>query len=235
MNQPDLPIPLPEDLFWLDAEVRALQRKAAYAKTQKGVLKPGATRRGGIDLPADADWARGRSPEDFYVHHEDGQSVCLQLNLEEIPAEVRRPEWPAMGVLWVFLEDGPRHGYEVTVQFDPRPAASIPWRCLAEPKAAVTSWVIESQLPWATEKTLPVLAHWSAMGAIYDKWVQDRYLARHLRGVVVGGYAFTNQGDLDEDSAEFVLAIEDMEFGDSGEVYVFFNPARGFYGRADVC
>lgn len=227
---------LPDELFWLEVDICALQRTAAFARTAKGELKPGATRRSGIDLPADADWARGRRPEDFYVHHQDGESFCLQLNLADIPSAVRKPEWPSAGVLWVFLERGKRNYYEVTVRFDPRPAGAIPWRSLADAKGTVTTWCEELQLPWATETTLPMIANWPDMCSVYDDWAQRfNEKNRRCRGLTLGGYAFTNQGDFDEDSKEFVLAIEDLYFGDCGEVYVFFNPERGFYGRADIC
>lgn len=237
VEHPPLRVDLPDDLFWLDADVRALQRPAAHNKTSKGVLQPGATRRCGLDLPADAAWARGREPEDFYVHHQDGESFCLQLNLADISAQVRKPEWPAVGVLWVVFEQGKRFGYDVTVHFDPRPASHIPWRHRAEPNGEVTTWEVQTQLPWATEKTIPLLANWAAMATVYDNWVQEHYTRRRRGrgGMTLGGYGFTHQGDFDEDSEEFVLSIEDLHFGDCGEVYVFFNPERGFYGRADIC
>lgn len=42
-------------------------------------------------------WALNQSPY-------DGESFYLQLNLAEIPAAVRKPEWPAVGVVWVLID-----------------------------------------------------------------------------------------------------------------------------------
>lgn len=235
MDHPELPHPLPDDLYWLDADVRPLQRPVAFATSQRQIvaLPPGSTRRGSPDIPADAHWARGATTETFCCHHQDGPSCVLQLNLADIPETVRRPEWPRVGMLWVFLESDRRN--IATVEFDPRPPSEIVWRANPRPKGYAQAWSVGVSLPWRTETILPVLWNWKGMGDLYDDYVQEKYLSQGGRGLTVGGWGFTNQGDFDEDSKEFVLAIEDLEFGDSGEVYVFFNTERGFYARADIC
>lgn len=230
-----LPVELPSELSWLDADVRALQRSVMWASSQRELvtLSPGGTRLSDPDLPADSEWSKNCTAEHFNCHHADGPSMVLQLNMADIPAQVRRPEWPRVGVLWVFFESARVN--VVTTQFDPRPAEAIPWKPRTTRPVQKLVWHDGVSLPFRTETILPCLWHWDEVGACYDDWVLKNYRDSRGAAVEIGGWCFTNQGDFDEDSAENVLALRDLYFGDCGEVYVFFNPERGFYGRADIC
>ncbi len=221
---------LPELLLWLEDDVRALQRQTAEGKRVLRPLKPGATRRGHMDVPADADWVRELDP---YCHYADGMSIQLQLNLADIPDAVRKPEWPREGVVWVFLQWG-HATYAATAKFDPRPAETIPW---ADPSGGMghgIDWELHTLLPWCTPHTLPLLAHWPDVRTLYDDWVEKHYLARRGRSISLGGWGFPIQDDFDERNEDLVCSIDDIEFGDAGALYLHFNAERGFYALADT-
>lgn len=230
IEQPQLIAELPDDIFWLEHDIRQLQRvRARGTDVRNAILKPGATRRGGIDIPEDAEWAQGRSAEHFIQSWCDALVCVLQLNLADIPEEARKPEWPRQGVVWLFLQWGGE--YRARAEFDPRPAEDIPWRKPAGGKGTGISWATEQSLPWACPETLPSIGHWDYMGKLYDDWMHEHY-GRKRRGVVIGGWGFPIQGDFIEDNKDYVCAVDDLEFGDAGEVYLHYNPEAGFYASA---
>lgn len=226
-------IPLPDDLWWLAEDIQALARPLATALPSSATSAPGDTLQGGIDLPEDAPWAEGRSAAEFLQHHADGLSCVLQLNMAQVPQSARKPEWPTHGVLWVFLIWSTHlERFEATVQFDPRSAETIPWRKAAGVhRRQSVDWREGSNLPWCTPATLPAIVHLPEMQELYDEWIQSTV----ERGIAlqVGGWGFLRQGDFDLDNQHFMLAIKNLHFGDAGEVYVFFDPACGFWARAD--
>lgn len=232
---PPLVAELPDEIFWLEQDIVALQRQSAVARKIKGsALKPGATRRSGIDIPSDATWAQGHSVASLTPHCADGLSCVLQLNLAEIPDEVRKPEWPREGVVWVFLQWGGE--CRARCQFDPRPAECIPWSDTAGAPGVGVKWELQVRLPWATDETLSSISYiGSDMAKTYDDWMWRHYSPRRRgRGVSVGGWGYPIQGGFDEDNRELVCSIEDLEFGDAGEVYLFYKPGEGFYASAET-
>ncbi len=234
---PALKTPLPEDLVWLTDKVASLVRPAACLVQDRSTVAPlGGTRSWGEpDVPADAPWARGDYRWDCSPY--DGESFWLQLNLEDIPAAARKPQWPAAGVVWMFIDVSSREGrWKGHAVFDPRPAREIPWRPRRHDFRPVGArWEELQTLSCATELTVPEVYHWPEMCEVYDEWVADHYLPHRGRAAAqVGGWVWPVQGDHDDRNEDFVCAMEDQPFGDAGAVYLHYSEADGFYVLLDT-
>lgn len=146
---------LPDSLFWLDETLVELARPAAFMVQDSKAIAPvgGTFTRGEPDVPMGQSWPHwNQAPQ-------DGPSVWLQLNLEDIPTQVRQRHWPQVGVVWLFL-DLSGESWGADVYFDPRPAGQIPWkprRLGAEPPTVVR-WELRTTLPDATDETLPEIS-----------------------------------------------------------------------------
>lgn len=221
---------LPDELFWLAEKVESLVRPAAFFTQDKATVSPlGGTRGWGRpDLPADRrTLLRCLSGSPY-----DGECFWLQLNLADIPAAVRRPQWPTAGVVWVTIDLS--GSWEGTAYFDPRPAEAIKWQARAErepPKAAC--WAVADTLPCCTPQVLPeIWPTWQmqhSLVASYDEWAYEQYTARLPGGIQVGGWVWPCQGDFDERNETFVCGFERQPFGDSGAVYLHYAADRGFF------
>lgn len=234
---------MPDGLEWLEPTFQGLLRPAAYISPCKGREAPqGGTRTWGLpDLPMDASWARfpkgprhsslmpwawGESPY-------DGESFWLQLNLEDVPAEVRRPEWPAYGVVWVFIDL--RDRWEARTRFDPRPASEIRWQPrLDDVPPAAAAWTVSLTAPDCSAQVMPDLAACRDLAEQYEDWVIDAYVARAPSNIQVGGWVWPCQGDFDTRNQDFVCALSQQPFGDSGCVSLHYSTVRGFYAHVET-
>lgn len=247
---PKLIADLPEHLLWLTEKVESLARPGAFlVREPKSVAAPGSTRTWGMpDIPLGRGW-----PEEDFVARAwcqspyDGESFWMQVNLQELPAELRLAgtplaELPVVGVLWVFLDlSDSEGGWKARTQFDPRPASSIQWRHRTYPFAGMKQpeaarWVLKDTMTCATEATLPEVAsdhhHGVGMCVDFDEWWERHYCGRQPSDTQVGGWIHPIQGDMDSVRKTVFLAMERQEFGDHGAVYVHYTPERGFW--ADV-
>ena len=249
VDLPQLKGPLPDDIAWLEHDLRLLVRSGAFLRSQhvpKGQTPPpapqGSTRAWGAtpDIPQDAPWApadkltslRQQWAESPY----DGLSFCMQLSLAEIPAHVRKKlpaNLPAAGVVWVFIDL--TEDWKGVAYFDPRPVADIPWHARVGAAPAIAQWTLADTLPFATEKTLPAIAaNWDQLGEMYDDWMQDHYLSPS--DIQIGGWTTPIQGDHDEAQTTFVCALDNQSFGDSGAVYLHYNGDSGrFFVLVETC
>lgn len=229
---------LPADLYWLTERVQALVKPAAFFSPDPARVSPlGGTRAWGPpDLPSDAPGADAARKADANSSPEDGPAFSLQLNLQDIPAQVRNPAWPAFGVVWVFVDWRPGQ-WRTTVEFDARPASDIPWlpRTLSGPTVPAADWSLQESLPWCTPLTLPDV--WDGPSQhcdAYDEWMREHYRDRQCGDCFVGGWVLPVQGDMDDNNEDFVCALENRSFGDAGAVYLHYTPAGGFYGMAET-
>lgn len=237
---------LPDYLYWLTEKVEALVKPAAFLRKAKGTVAPmGGTRAWGLpDVPYFDGWPTlsGSTHENSYPacwgqSPYDGESFKLQLNLEDIPSAVRKPEWPEVGVVWVFIDLSGR--WEATVKFDPRPAASIKWqprldsKIYRAPEAA--ELIVADTITCCSEQTLPEIVPVDDMAETYDEWAQENYACRTPSNIQIGGWVWPIQGDYDRRNADFVCALERQHFGDNGAVYLHYNTAQGFYALAETC
>jgi hypothetical protein len=223
----NLKIDLPDDIFWLTERVQSLVKPAAFLRedsTHKAVQ--GSTRAWGLpDLPKDTDWLWCLNQ-----HPDDGESFYLQLNLAEIPDAVRNPVWPAVGVVWVFINLS--DGWNATARFDSRPSSEIPWRPRLDKTAPFAAqWTIAHTVPDCTNETLPEIEPVPAMSDAYFKWATDHYLNTTPSEVQIGGWIWPCQGWFDAHNKDVVCALENLEFGDAGAVYLHYTVERGFYAR----
>lgn len=240
---PTLKAELPDELFWLEDEIRRLVKPAAFLRRPrpaKGESLPiaqmGSTRSWGRpDVPMYAKWAPHDQLEYLQERYwnqspYDGDSFWLQLNLEEIPEAVRPSHCPKVGVVWVFINcTGLYHG---EAHFDPRPAGEIQWHprkpmpVKDQPPAA--EWRIADTLPDVTEKTFPAIAsNWDSMSEVLSEWMQRHYPA--LTDFQVGGWDLPCQGEFDSHNETLVCSMSRQEFGDSGEVSLHYSSDRGFF------
>jgi hypothetical protein len=238
-----LKAPLPDHLEWLTPQVEALVRPGAFVLHDKDKASPpGSTRTWGLpDVPMGRGW-----PEDSVISGPwgwngspyDGESFWLQLNLAEIPAEVRQPHWPKVGVVWVFLDLS--DGWQTRVEYDPRPAETITWRPrIGKEAPAGSRWVLQDTLTTCTPVALPDI-WWDyrdtqGLCSSYDDWCQNTYGGREPSDFQVGGWMHPIQGDCDLARQTLVCALERQPFGDSGAVYLHYSVERGFYAEAHTC
>ena len=236
----------PEDIFWAELLVMSRMRTAAFLRPDTGVAaKPGATRAWLADIPVDAQWAPAPTSTErhgqygaqasswpFSQSPYDGPCCYLQLNLEEIPADVRQNEYPSQGVVWVMIDLSGEPGWEACAHYDPRPAESIPWRPRMHDDASTgMKWHLESIAPDCTEETMPELVHYPFT---YEQWAQEHNRRARKSDIQVGGWIWPCQGDFDVRNRDFVCGIEHQTFGDSGAIYLHYNKDRGFYARVET-
>ena len=227
---------LPSSLYWLTERVQSLVKPAAFFSADSAQVSPlGGTRAWGTpDLPADAPWAGAARRADRNRSPEDGPAFSLQLNLQDIPERVRNPAWPVVGVVWVFVDWRPGR-WCTTVEFDPRPAADIPWLAGTEKGQPAAQWRLDETLPWCTPMTLPDV--WNGPPQCcsdYDDWMREHYSDRRRGDCFVGGWVLPVQGDMDDSNEDFVCALENRFFGDAGAVYLHYTPEKGFYALAET-
>lgn len=229
--------PLPVELEWLTPDVAALVRPAAFALQSPNAKAPlgGTFTAGHPDIPVNASWAAAAQSSSWLRSPYDGESFWLQLNLEDIPLEVRNPQWPGHGVVWLTLDtSGP---WQARTYFDPRPASSIEWQArnpLCSQPTAVSFKIVDT-LPSASDETLPQISwDWSTGGFCeqYDDWVSEHFLRRRPSDLQVGGWVWPCQGDQDVVNKTIVLEFSRQEFGDSGSLELHYTPARGFWAAA---
>lgn len=232
---------LPEHLYWLTETVEKQVRPAAFMlKDKTGTAARGASRHWGPpDLPADAAWVKEGDVLRSYQSFRDGTSFAFQLDLTQVPAEVRQPQWPVQGIVWVFIDLS--DSWRAWTQFDPRAATDIPWtpREKTEHRVAGSSWMVQETLTCATEATLPEIAsdHHGGFGMCvdYDDWWHKNYGGRKPSDFQVGGWMLPIQGDCDEERKTLVCALERQEFGDSGAVYLHYSADQGFFAEVTTC
>lgn len=230
---------LPDHLYWLTEKVTHLVRPGAFLLPAKsGAAAPGATRHWGPpDLPADAAWAQGQPASRWCQAYDDGPTFAFQLDLGALPEPVREAAWPKEGVVWVFV-DVSGENWRAWAEFDPRPAALIPWqprsRADRPQPIAAPAWTLADTLTCATEATLPEIAsdyHGGVgMGVDYDEWWQKHY-GRDPSDFQLGGWMLPIQGDCDEARKTLVCALERQEFGDHGAIYLHYSAERGFFAE----
>lgn len=231
-----LPHPLPDEIFWLDHRVAELLRPGAFLKKDPTTpAKKGGTRAWGApDVPLNAVWRGPDGADRWGQSPMDGESFFFQLDLAEIPAELRKPEWPAEGVVWVTLDLSER--WVGNAYFDPRPAGSIVWSTSPTLRGdvfapAAAQWRVQPTLPCVTDETIPELANikpYSGSAAeTYDNWAGDHYQGD--TDFQVGGWVWPCQGEHDHRNKDFVCGLTRQDFGDSGAVYLHFNTDKGFY------
>ena len=251
---PQLKSPLPEELAWLENDIRRLIRPAAFLRSQpvSTTKQPTPAPFGSTyspvvhtclgssvpdvpDVPLDASWAP--SPELDQLRYQwaqspfEGESFYLQLNLAEIPAQIRTQlpaHCPSVGIVWVFIDlTGDWKGI---AKFDPRPAEDIAWHPRAETSSVLTvsQWIFDDTLPFATKKTLPYIElNWDTFGEMYDDWLQEHYHAP--TDVQIGGWVTPIQGDHDEAQTTFVCSLNNCSFGDAGSIYLHYSDDKGFF------
>jgi hypothetical protein len=235
---------LPDEIFWLDAKVQSLLRPAAFLSKDAGAMcAQGGTRWWGLpDLPSDAPWTPAMAPQpcafvrpwNWGQCPSDGESFWLQLNLEDIPAPVRKSEWPAVGVVWLFIDLSSPCKWRASTQFDPRPAATIPWLArLGDHLPASVQWTIADTLPECTRSTLPEIDWDNDLVARYTDWTAQHY-GRALTNVQVGGWDDPCQGDYDSHNNTVVCSLHRQAFGDDGSVTLHYTVDRGFFAYAET-
>jgi hypothetical protein len=245
---PALKADLPDHLYWLTEKVEALVRSAAFlvaAENKREVSPQGGTRtHGPVDAPLDATWAPMALRGGWCQSPYDGESLSLQLNLEDVPAQMRvqRPDLPEVGVAWLTLDlSDDKRGWDARVYFDARPAKSIPWhpRTGADKPPAAMCFVLRDTLTCATDMTLPEISSdyrgGVGMCVDYDDWWQEHYGGRQPSDVQLGGWQHPIQGDMDELRPTLLLSIERQSFGDSGAIYLHYSAERGFWAHAETC
>lgn len=228
--------PLPDYLYWLTDKMEGLLRPASFLRKDATKVSPrGGTRAWGLpDRPRDAAWAK--SPDyarSWDQSPYDGDSFWLQLNLEEIPAAVRKPEWPTVGVVWVFINL--QDHWEATVYFDARSAAAIPWMdpMDAKPPAACT-WLDGVTAPDCTEETFPEVYYANDCAQDLANWACDNYACRAPSDLQVGGWHWPCQGSFDDRNKTFVCALSRQPFGDHGEIALHYSPEHGFFAFVET-
>lgn len=246
IDLPQLKPGLPEDIAWLENDLRALVRPAAFLRSQSATRDQaplGGTRAwgSGPDVPVDAPWAPAHELQSLQRQWAespyDGPSFTMQLNLEEIPASVRASmasHCPAVGIVWIFIDL--TDNWKGIAHFDPRPTSSITWHPPGAPALSVAAqWTLADTLPFATEETIPAIAaNWDNLGEMYDDWIQDHY--RAPSDIQIGGWTAPIQGDHDEAQKTFVCALTQRSFGDSGAVYLHYNSESGqFFVLVETC
>lgn len=232
---------LPDHLYWLTETVEKLVRPGAFLlPDKKNTATRGATRSWGpADLPSDVAWAQESSARNSFQSYHDGAAFAFQLNLEHIPAEVRQPEWPARGLVWVFIDIS--GDWRAWAHFDPRSAADIPWQPREKTQHPVAgfSWVVQETLTCSTQATLPEIAsdyHGGVgMAVDYDDWWQKHYGGPRPSDFQLGGWMLPIQGDCDEERKTLMCALERQEFGDSGAIYLHYSVERGFFVQVETC
>jgi hypothetical protein len=232
---------LPDHLYWLTDTVEKLLRPGAFlVADKKGSAARGATRHWGPpDLPADAAWAQENEVLRSYRSFHDGAAFVFQLDMAQVPAEVRQPQWPIQGVVWVFMDLS--DSWRAWAHFDPRAAADIPWtpREKTQHPVVAATWQVQETLTCASDATLPEIAsdyhNGVGMCVDYDEWWQKHYCGRKPSDFQVGGWMLPIQGDCDEERKTLVCALERQEFGDSGAVYLHYSPEQGFFANVETC
>lgn len=234
---------LPDDLMWAQEQIQAVVKPAGFLRPKSNAIaSQGSTRAWGLpDLPIGAGWVVAptgerhwnRMPWSFNQSPYDGPSFYLQLNLAEIPDQVRKPEWPTVGVVWVFIDlSDDKSGWQADAYFDPRPAQDIPWHPRLEGKAPqAAEWLLSDMPPDCTEELLPQL-QWAAKS--YDEWVTEQLEQACKSDIQVGGWVWPCQGWFDERNKDFVCGLTRQHFGDSGAIYLHYSTQRGFYALVET-
>lgn len=228
--------PLPDDIDWLEGKVLELFKPAALATECNQPTKPGGTFTHGLpDIPSDANWPTAvMEAAGFLQHIRDGLTHWLQLNLEDIPEAVRRPDMPSVGVVWLFVDLSGNWTSETV--FDPRPAKSIPWAPRHDARPTGVSFELVDSLPQSFEELFPELAGDYSEGSFsdqFDKWVFSKYSARPRNGFQLLGWHHPIQGDGLRRNETFVAGFERQEFGDSGAVYLHYSAEKGFFAYVE--
>lgn len=124
------------------------------------------------DMPIDAPWAPdagcfAASVRRWNESLCDGPSFWLQLNLEDVPVAARHAAWPVQGVVWVFIDLSDR--WASTVNFDPRPAASMAWhpRQFVGTQPVAAEWVC----PRPSAAASGVTSSWRHRQQPLDAWL----------------------------------------------------------------
>jgi hypothetical protein len=227
---PTLRAELPNDLYWLTEKVESLIKPTAFFIKNKARLSPRGTTRnwGPPDIPIDAPWAApAEAATSAQTAITEDMSFLFQMNMEEIPTAVRKPEWPLVGMVWVFGE-----GWDSHVKFDPRRAADIKWL----PQVGLvdtfaSSIVVSETVPDCTPGTLPESTNVDSMEDDYAGWAHKTYGEHNERfgNFQVGGWAHPCQGDYDERNKDFVCELSNLALGDDGCASLHYNSERGFY------
>lgn len=218
--------PLPSAIDWIEYAVKEHARPAVSLTVGEMTNRPGATRLGGAaDRPVDASWSPGH--EESY---HDGDCLILQLNLAEIPPAVRREGWPAVGMIWVFLNLS--DDWTVRVEFDPRRVEDIPWPA-TRALARGVKWDAFLCPPTTDENRLPEIYFVPANDSPYWEWWQDQ---RPRDGVQIGGWISPIQGLHGGDDDTLVAEFNNLHFGDCGAVYLHFDAkTHRWWGFAQTC
>lgn len=236
-----LAVALPAELTWLTSRVEELARQTAYLRQNQDpaqVAELGSTRAWGLpDVPLEAAWARAGGAGGSA---NESERFAFQLDLQEVPLDVRQPHWPQQGVVWVFLTiEDPEKGWQARTHFDPRARKDIPWLPRPAGKAPrAATWTVRPTLPDGTDKTLPEIAHtWRAgCGGLvgqYTDWVLDHFGPPPGCDFQVGGWTWPCQGDFDEHNQDFVCILMRQPWGDNTEVSLHYDQEKGFYARVD--
>lgn len=138
---------LPEFLQYWQEDIAKLIRHQVVMIEAKGKPAVGATRMGGYpDIPTDREWAtkwkRDGARSTFWDNN-----YMAQINLDDIPDSVRKPEWPTTGMVWIFFDHDDGEGECI---YDPRPVKDIPL-IAQDDRYTMRSCVVET-LPWGTSE-----------------------------------------------------------------------------------
>lgn len=236
---------LPVELYWCTEKIQSLARLTLHPKPHPTLkANVGDTRAWGVpDAPADAAWLQQveqLSNESYFM---------VQINFAQIPAEVRRPEYPNQGMLWVFAET---QSYVPMVLFDPRDPKDIKWADATEQAdllgrraktaPAACDWQTTLTYPYASKELFPEFCDKSGLGyhvweQIYDEWVEQHNERTQTRcgDYQIGGYVFPIQDSAARWSEGFLFSAERQPFGDSGALYVRCLPDGTFHAAMMTC
>ncbi len=221
-----------------DALRAAVKPYAVFGRLPKGTPEAalsaqGSTRIGGpMDVPKDAPWrAWAEALNEGRGSFHDELCFMFQLNLAEMPAEVRPAHVPAKGVVWVLMDLSDRWSGEV--KFDPRDACDIPWLAQGARHACSRGWhpELKTSLPDVTAGVVPGL-EWVAEARDYwdsmDEWMKlvPGGTGPYHGDLQLGGWCWPIQGDFEERNRTFVAGMYGCDFGDAGSLELHYDAAQ---------
>lgn len=212
----------PDVIHWIKPTLEGLSKVGAFL-VESDHYEYGMTRCEGQspDMPLGADWSRP------YWHHSpyDGKAFLFQLNLETIPAEIRKPDWPVKGMVWVFIDLS--NDWDIEVIFDERSAKEIQWQFHKELYQA-TAYQIEMTVPDDDHPELKTIAHNDHWSDAYYDWKSQFANHEQVSLFQVGGWITLIQGATEARQQACVCEMRCPFIGDAGSVYLFYTPEKGF-------
>lgn len=219
----------PDVIDWIKPTIKELSKVGSFL-VRADHYEFGMTRCEGEapDMPEDATWVNQHLCESPY----DGKAFLFQLNLEEIPDEVRKPEWPTKGMVWAFIDLS--EDWEVEIVFDERSAKDINWKPNKHNHQA-TAFHLEVTVPDDCHPELNSIAYHEQWSESYYEW-KNRYADyERISEFQVGGWIALIQGSTEANQKACVCEMQCPFVGDAGSVYLFYTPEKGFYATVETC